>query len=146
MLFFVFLVFLFGSGILRSAYILGGDACLYAENFAATLLIDNFDDPKERKFFHRIMGYYLTSERPPPGAPYSAITEITNVNITGILDILQSPTISSLVNDFSSPTIQKFLNTKLQPETVGALNNLTATIQPLFQSGAYRIKYINFIM
>lgn len=141
MLFFVFLVLLVGSGVVKSGQTLSDDACLYTENFAATRLIDNMDDLKERKFWHIVLSFYLHPEPPPPDAQYSALSEITRANISGIFNLLQTPNVTKLLDLVSSADAQNALIKKLEPATVEAINNLTNLIQPLFQTGTYWIFY-----
>lgn len=142
MLFFVFVVLLVGSGIARSGETLSNDACLYAETYAATLLIDRIDDPGKRTWWKRAIIFYLNPERPPPDAPYSALNEVTGVDINDILDILQSPEVASFLGLVGSPTVQRVLTLSLQPATIQAVNNITLLVQPIVNTSKLSLIYV----
>ena len=147
MLFFVFVVLLVGSGLAKSGQTLSEDACLYAETYAANLLIDRIDDPGKRTWWKRAITFYINPERPPPDSPYSALNEVTGIDVTSILSVLQSPEVTEFLAIERSPGVQTVLNTALTNATVEAINNVTNLVQPLIQtSKCYIPKIVSILL
>ena len=135
--FFVCLVFLVGSSVIRALVDLANDGCLYAETFVTTVILNAIDDPTEQAWLKRALKFYLNPNPPNPNVAESAISEIAGVNLVPILDAIQSPLVGTLLGLLDAGFVQTALRFVLQDATVTAINDLVDIVQPLTSTSEY---------
>ena len=132
--FFIFLVLLIGSSVVKSMHSLSKDGCLYAETFVFNTLLDKVADPTQQQWWKRALKFYLRNTDPGSDAPYSAVSEVTGIPLSDILDQLGNPAVGAFLGSINSTVVQIALRTVLKPDTVVALQNVSGVIQPILQS------------
>lgn len=129
--FFIFLVFLIGTSVVRAMVTLANDGCLYAETFVTTTLLNTINNPAEQIWLKRALDFYLNPNAPSESTGQSALSEVAGINIVPVLDAIQSPVVESVLGVLDTGIVQTALNFVLQDATVKAINDLADIIQPL---------------
>lgn len=137
--FFIFLVFLIGTSVIRAMVTLANNGCLYAETFVTTTLLNTINNPAEQIWLKRALDFYLNPTAPTGNLGESALSEVAGVNIVPILDAIQSPVVETLLGVLDSRVVQTALNFALEDATVKAINDLADIIQPLSTTSKWQI-------
>jgi hypothetical protein len=132
MLFFIFIVLLFGAGVGKSMRTLTDDACMYSETYVAVTLLKQVKDPTRQKWLGKAIEFYLRpdGEGIPSGAG-SAVSEVLGVNLKPIKTVVQSDALIKVLGLLNGPAVKFGLNQALQPATVQAITDLSAVVQPI---------------
>lgn len=135
LLFFVFLILLLGAGVVRSMVELAHDGCLYAEYYAGNVLVEAVNDPTERQFWRRTVNFYLDPTPPAGDGQGSALEEITGVNISPVLDVLDSAPVQGFLDVATSGPVTTALGLVLNDESVAALGDLANAVPDIVNIG-----------
>ncbi|KAL4551679.1 hypothetical protein Ndes2526B_g05949 [Nannochloris sp. 'desiccata'] len=133
MLFFIFIVLLFGSGVGKSMRTLSDDACMYSETYAAVTLLKQVKDPAKQKWLSKALDFYMRPDG-EAGAPVeagSAVSEVLGVNLKPIKAVVQSGALTKVLGLLDGPLAKLGLKQVLEPATVDAIGDLSGVVQPI---------------
>ena len=133
-LFFVFLVLLLGSGVVRGVQNVSTDGCLYTETFVYNILLKKIENPRKEVWLEKALKFYLNPAVPNGTDSPGAVQEILNLDFSGIFDVLQSVPVGQLLSVINSTIAQTAMRVTLEPETAQALTNLATITQPALET------------
>jgi hypothetical protein len=133
MLFFIFIVLLFGAGIGHSMRTLSDDACMYSETYVAVTLLEQVKDPTKRSWLQKALNFYMRpdGESGIPDEAGSAVSEVLGVNLRPIKTVVQSGAVKKLLGLLDGPLVKIGLKQALKPATVDAIGQLSGVVQPI---------------
>jgi hypothetical protein len=129
--FFVALLMFLGVGLLSGVRVVSKDGCLYSETFAVYYAKSKVTDPQKREWILNALGYYFNSSMVVDEAPGEALKAVTNVDITEIFQLVQTPEVTQLSGFLAAidPTVLSAAG--VPPTTVSAVQNISTAIVPL---------------
>jgi hypothetical protein len=128
---FVTFLMLLGVGLLSGVRVVSKDACLYSETFAVTYAKNKVQDPQKKEWILNALNYYFNSSAVVDEAPGAALKAVTDVDITEIYKLVQTPEVSQLTTFLASVDPNVLNAAGVPPTTVVAIQNISSTIPAL---------------
>jgi hypothetical protein len=132
--FFVAVLMLLGVGLLSGVRVVSKDGCLYAETFAVNYAKSTVQDLQKKEWILNALNYYFNTSPVVDEQPGAALKTVTNVDISGLFALIQTPEVKQLEGFLVSIDPNVLSAVGVPPTTVKAVQDISSVIVNLSQT------------